>query len=251
MMNSISSIKTTNSIIAEVMICRTLPKMEEIELIKTGLNNVFTFIAHDGSKRLVTKALVPGIHNEKILTVRNEEYRIWDPYHSKLAALIVKGVPLPIKKDSTVLYLGAANGTTVSHVSDIVSEGTVFAVEFSPRAMQDLIQVSIPRMNLIPILADAQHPNSYRNMVPEVDLIYQDVAQREQAQIAIRNSELFLRKDGSLILMIKSRSIDSARKVEEVIDEEIERLGDFFKIKERINLEPFHSDHSAVIAKYS
>src|SRR3989304_2782522 len=225
--------------------------MEKIELIKTGLNNVLTFIAQDGSRRLVTKALVPGIRNEKTLAVRNEEYRIWDPYHSKLAALILKDVPIPIKKDSNVLYLGAANGTTVSHVSDIVSEGTVFAVEFSPRAMQDLIQISIPRMNLIPILADARHPNSYRNMVPEVDLIYQDVAQREQAQIAMRNSELLLKKDGLLILMIKSRSIDSARKVEEVIDEEIERLGDFFKIKERINLEPFHSDHSAVIAKYS
>ena len=154
--------------------------MKEIELIKTGLENVFTFIAHDGSKRLVTKALVPRIHNEKILTLSNEEYRIWDPYHSKLAALILKDVPIPIKKDSNVLYLGAANGTTVSHVSDIVSEGTVFAVEFSPRAMQDLIQISIPRMNLIPILADARHPNSYRNMVPEVDLIYQDVAQRER-----------------------------------------------------------------------
>src|SRR3972149_11328006 len=202
--------------------------MEGVEPIKTGLDNVFTLIL-DGSKRMVTRNLVPGA---------DQEFRIWDPYHSKLAASILKGLTIPVKKDSMVLYLGAANGTTASHVSDIVSEGTVFAVEFSPRAMQDLIQISIPRMNLIPILADARHPNSYRNMVPEVDLIYQDVGQREQAQIAMRNSELLLKKDGSLILMIKSRSIDSARKVEEVIDEEIERLGDFFKIKERINLEP-------------
>ena len=221
--------------------------MEEIELGETGLNNVFTFTAQDGTKRVVTKALVPGTLSEKNLKIGNEEYRIWDPYHSKLAALILKGVAIPLRKDSNVLYLGAANGTTVSHVSDIISEGTVFAVEFSPRAMQDLIRVCIPRMNLIPILADAMHPNSYKNMVPAVDFIYQDVAQREQARIAIRNAQLFLKKSGYLILMIKSRSIDSAGKTDEVVDKEVIRLEGLFSIQERVNLEPFHSDHAAVI----
>ncbi len=222
--------------------------MKEIAPVETGLNNVFTFSAEDGSKQLVTKALVPGTPDEKNLKIGNEEYRIWDPYHSKLAALIIKRVAIPLRKDSTVLYLGAANGTTVSHVSDIVSEGTVFAVEFSPRAMQDLIRFSIPRMNLIPILADAMHPNSYKNMVPAVDLIYQDIAQREQARIAIRNAQLFLKKNGYLILMIKSKSIDSAGKTDEVIDMEVRRLEGVFSVKERVNLEPFHSDHAAVIA---
>ncbi|GFO97019.1 fibrillarin-like rRNA methylase [groundwater metagenome] len=108
------------------------------------------------------------------IKVGNVEYRIWDPYHSKLAALLIKGASIPLKKESTVLYLGAANGTTVSQVSDIVSDGVVFAVEFSPSAMKDLIRTSTPRMNFIPIL----------------------------------------------------------------------------EIKETINLEPFHSDHSAVMAKY-
>ncbi len=224
--------------------------MEEIKLIETGLNNVFILTAQNGSRRLVSKALVPLMKGEDAIKVGNTEYRIWDPYHSKLAALILKGVPVPIRKDSTILYLGAANGTTASHVSDIVTEGSVFAVEFSPRAMQDLIRICIPRMNLIPILADAQHPDEYRSMVPEVDMIYQDVAQREQAKIAIRNANMFLKKEGLLILIIKSRSIDSTKKVYEVIDGEIKRLGDFFKIKERINLEPFHSDHAAVIAEY-
>jgi len=222
--------------------------MEDNNLIKTGLNNVFTFIAQDGSKRLVTKALV-GVHGEKAIKFRNEEYRIWDPYHSKLAALIIKGAKIPLKKDSAVLYLGAANGTTVSHVSDIVSGGTVFAVEFSPRAMKDLIRISTHRMNLIPILADARHPAAYRNMVTEVDLIYQDVAQREQAGIAIRNAELFLKKWGLLILIIKSRSIDSANNKCKVSHNEIKKLGELFKVSRTMNLEPFHSDHAAVIAQ--
>ncbi len=215
---------------------------------ETGLDNVFNLLV-DGSKKLATKNFVPGMHGEKTMTIGNEEYRIWDPYHSKLAAIILKGSYISIKKDSTVLYLGAANGTTVSHVSDIASEGTVFAVEFSPRAMQDLIRISIPRMNLIPVLADAQNPDSYNNMVSEVDFIYQDIAQREQAVIAIRNAHMFLKKDGFLVLIIKSRSIDSIKKTDEVVNSEIKKLEDFFNVKELIDLKPFHLDHIAVIAQ--
>jgi fibrillarin-like pre-rRNA processing protein len=189
------------------------------------------------------------VQGEKTIKVGNEEYRIWDPYHSKLAALIIKGAAIPLKKDSTVLYLGAANGTTVSHVSDIVSDGVVFAVEFSPRAMKDLIPISTHRMNLIPILADARHPDAYRNMVTEVDLIYQDVAQREQAEIAIRNAELFLKKGGFLVLIIKSMSINSAKNTDEVSRIEITKLGELFKVTRTMNLEPFHSDHAVVIAQ--
>jgi fibrillarin-like pre-rRNA processing protein len=221
----------------------------DIELTKTRLDNVFIFAAQDGSRRLATKALVPGAESEKTVTIGNNEYRIWDPYHSKLAAIILKGSPISIKKDSTVLYLGAANGTTVSFVSDIVSEGTVFAVEFSPRAMHDLVRISGPRMNLIPILADAKQPDSYKNMVYEVDFIYQDVAQREQALIAVKNTKMFLKKDGFLVLMIKSRSIDSVKKMGEVIDREVKKLGEIFNIKQVISLEPFHSDHMAVVAQ--
>ena len=213
--------------------------MSSPELIETGLSNVFSFIAKDGSKRLATKNLVPG----------KEEFRIWNPYHSKLAALILKGSAVPLMNNSLVLYLGVANGTTASHVSDIVSEGTVFAVEFSPRAMHDLIRVSIPRMNLIPILADALQPGSYKNMVPEVDIIYQDVAQRNQAGIAILNSNLFLKKNGFLILMIKAMSIDSARKSNDVFNNEVKKLKDVFEVIEILNLEPFHLDHVAVVAQ--
>ncbi len=224
--------------------------MEEIDLIPNRLYNVFSFFALDGSKILVTKAPVPGIQTEKIIRIMNEEYRIWNPYHSKLAAIIIKGAAVPLKKDSTVLYLGAANGTTVSHVSDIVSEGTVFAVEFSPRPMKDLIRICTPRKNLIPILADASHPDSYSNMVTEVDMIYQDVAQREQAVIAMRNSEHFLKKGGYLVMLIKTRSIDSAGNADKVSRNEVKKLEKLFEVKELINLEPFHSDHYAVTAKY-
>jgi len=220
------------------------------EILENKLDNSFIFVS-DGARRIVTKNLVHGIkvYNEKLINIRNVEYRIWDPFRSKLAALVLKGSPISIKKNHTVLYLGAANGTTVSHVSDIVTEGTVFAVEFSPRAMKDLINASIKRMNLVPILADAVNPKSYQNMVSEADIIYQDVAQREQAGIAVKNSDMFLKKNGILVLMIKARSIDSTRDPEDVAGIEVKKLEGIYKVKEFVNLEPYHSDHFAVVAQ--
>ncbi len=215
------------------------------ELIETWLDNVFLL---EGSKKLVTKNPVPGI-GERLLKIADVEYRIWDPYRSKLAAMVLKGSRLRIKNNFSVLYLGAASGTTASHVSDIVSQGIVFAVEFSPRVMQDLIRVSMPRLNLVPILADARHPDSYRHMVPQVDLIYQDIAQREQARIALMNAEMFLKKDGILVLIIKSRSIDATKKTREVVTSEVSKLEGDFRVEELINLEPFHHDHTAVVAQ--
>lgn len=224
--------------------------INESKIIRTEINNVYQ-LSKEGSEKLLTKNLVPGIkiNNEKILTISNEEFRIWDPFHSKLAAIMLKGSSLPIRKDSSFLYLGAANGTTVSHVSDIIEKGIVYAIEISPRAMKDLIRISIPRKNVVPILADAMNPGSYQNMVPEIDFLYQDVAQREQAMIAIRNAELFLKKDGILVLIIKAKSIDSIKKTNNVFEKEIKKLECIFKVRQLFDLEPFHKDHMAVVAQ--
>ena len=63
------------------------------------------------------------------------EYRVWNPFRSKLAAAVLAGVDnIHVRPGAKVLYLGAASGTSVSHVSDVVGpEGTVYAVEFSHR----------------------------------------------------------------------------------------------------------------------
>jgi rRNA 2'-O-methyltransferase fibrillarin len=83
-----------------------------------------------------------SVYGEKRISVEgaNEgekiEYRVWNPFRSKLAASVLAGVDnIHIKPGSRVLYLGAASGTSVSHVSDIVgAEGVVYAVEFSHRS---------------------------------------------------------------------------------------------------------------------
>ena len=139
-----------------------------------------------GKRRLATRSNDPvPVYGERI----PDGYRLWDPFRSKLAALLLKskGRGLRLNRDSKVLYLGAATGTTVSHVSDIVADGLVYAVEFSPRSMRDLIRLCERRENIIPILADAAKPEEYAALVEPVDLVYQDIAQRNQAEIASLN----------------------------------------------------------------
>ena len=225
--------------------------MPEVKKLSDGIFEVIK-----DKKQLATRNLDPGktVYGEKLIPVEGVEYRTWDPRRSKLGAMILKKFDIPFKEDSKVLYLGAASGTTVSHVSDIVSEGTVYAVEFAPRSMRDLIGLASRRKNIHPILADARNPDSYSHLVEPVDLIFQDVAQPNQAEIAARNAIRFLKKDGYLLLSIKARSIDTAANPKEVFKEEVKKLEQAFKpgfeILNAKDLMPYHEDHLGVLAKF-
>jgi fibrillarin-like pre-rRNA processing protein len=202
----------------------------------------------DGHKRIATLAAEPGsVYGERII----EGYRIWDPFRSKMAALLRKShqpTLLGLAKEAKILYLGAATGTTVSHISDIVRDGLVYAVEISPRSMRQLLVLSECRKNLIPILGDAARPESYSSLLEPVDLIYQDVAQRNQAEIASLNSAKYLKMGGTLILMIKTRSIDALRSPQQVYKPEIDQLKGL-EVQHAVDLLPYHHDHWAVLAK--
>ncbi|MGB7538606.1 MAG: fibrillarin-like rRNA/tRNA 2'-O-methyltransferase, partial [Anaerolineales bacterium] len=170
---------------------------------------------------------------------------IWEPYRSKLAALYHVGKGVELEPSLRVLYLGAANGTTVSHVADYTE--VVYAIEFAPRPMQDLIEVARRRRNAIPIMADATRPEAYAPLVETVDLVYQDVAQPDQAAIAIRNC-VFLKPGGYLILMLKTRSVDVRKDPAIVFDETIGALeGAGFTVQESVWLAPYHHDHAAIV----
>jgi len=182
-----------------------------------------------------------GVYNERTL----KGMRVWDPYRSKLAALYYCGNGVELTENMSVLYLGAANGTTVSHVADYTE--CVYAVEFAPRPMQDLLEVSRRRKNLVPIMADASRPELYAPVVESVDLLYQDVAQPDQAGIAIRNA-IFLRSAGTLILMLKTRSVNTRKAPAEVFQETLDALrGAGFLIRESLWLDPYHGDHAAIV----
>lgn len=201
----------------------------------------------EGNKRLATAShdVVP-VYGERILEGR----RLWDPFRSKLAALLLKARSTRpvLARDARVLYLGAATGTTVSHVSDIVSDGLVYAVEFSPRSMRDLVRLCERRKNIVPILADAAHPEEYAFLVEPVDLVYQDVSQRNQAEIASRNCARYLLPGGDLILMLKTRSVDVTASPEAVLQAETKNLQGL-DILQVMDLLPFHQDHWAMQAK--
>ena len=106
------------------------------------------------------------VYNEQLITEDNIEYRSWNPFRSKLAAALLKGLTFNITADAQILYLGAATGTTVSHLSDIITNGTIYAVETAPVAVINLLKVSEKRPNIIPILSDANHPERYQSIVP-------------------------------------------------------------------------------------
>jgi len=188
------------------------------------------------------------VYNEKIIKNRGKELRSWNPYRSKLAAAILNGFKFNIKADSKILYLGAATGTTVSHISDICKNGIIYAVENSAIAVKKLIDVCEKRSNIIPIFKDANHPEHFSSIVLNVDLIYQDISQRNQAEIFSSNISRYLKKGGYGIIMVKARSIDVSlkpKKAYEIVCSQLEK--DNLKIDEKIDLNPYVKDHMAII----
>jgi len=210
----------------------------------------------DGERRICTENLSKGVqvYGERLIKIRDKEYRVWDPFRSKLAASIIKDLKhLPIKYASKVLYLGASTGTTASHVSDIVgTSGSVLAVESASRVARELIErVAVHRSNVIPIIEDARKPNAYFSVSGKVDVVYCDIAQPDQTEIAITNCRVYLKANGYLMLVVKTRSIDVTKEPKDVVNEEVAKLqANGFDVEQVINLQPFDKDHAIVLARY-
>ena len=218
-------------------------------------NQSYVWIKYEGEQKISTENLVPGnqVYKEKLIIKKGVEFRLWDPFRSKLAASIMNGLEnFPFKNKTKVLYLGASTGTTVSHVSDIVGpNGLVFAVEHASRVARDFLdRVATHRANIMPILQDARKPKEYFSVFGKVDVVYVDIAQPDQTKIAIDNCDMFLKKDGFFFLVIKTRSIDVTKAPKRIVEEEIQKLREKFEILESIDLHPYDKDHAMVIAKY-
>lgn len=219
------------------------------------------FIMKGKQDAMLTRNMDPGkdVYGEKRIQVEDEasggkiEYRVWNPFRSKLGAAVLKGVAnIYIQPGGTLLYLGAASGTTVSHCSDMVGEkGVVYAVEFSPRCGRDLLSVAQRRRNIVPIIEDARKPLKYRMITGMVDVVFSDVAQPDQARIVGLNAKYFLKTGGHLVMSIKANCVDSTMAPEHVIAAEVETLRtEGFFMEEQISLEPYERDHAVVIASY-
>jgi fibrillarin-like pre-rRNA processing protein len=201
---------------------------------------------------LYTRNLVPGqqVYGERLVREDETEYREWDATRSKLAALILKGSPnIFIRRNDVVLYLGAASGTTVSHVSDIVADGFVFAVDFAPRVVRELYFLGEERPNIAPILADANHPETYVQRISLVDVVYQDIAQKNQVEIFLKNCRQFLKDGGYGLLAVKARSIDVTKKPKLIFQEVQSALAKEMTIVDYRELTPYQMDHCMFLCK--
>src|SRR3989338_1023377 len=207
----------------------------------------------DEKGRPYTVNAAPGIqvYDEKLVTLKGVEYREWNPRKSKLAASIMKGSPnIFMRKGDVILYLGCSTGTTVSHVSDIVGdEGFIFALDFAPRVMREMVFTAEKRKNIAPLLADANKPEAYAGKVTMADVIYQDIAQRSQVEIFLKNVNLFLKKGGYCLLAVKARSIDVTKKPRVLFSDIRQRLEKELTIIDYRTLEPFQMDHCMFICK--
>ncbi len=226
--------------------------MAQVE--RNKFSGVYTVTDRD-QKSIATKSLVPGtsVYGEKLIKIGDDEFRLWSPRRSKLAAAIKRGLTeMPIQPGSKVLYLGAASGTTVSHCSDIVGpSGIVYGVEFSQRTVRDLVQLAVTRPNILPILDDARHPTRYAPLVSgSIEVVYQDVAQPDQASILYENLKTFCSFGAWGMLAIKARSIDSTGSLDEIYSKEIALLDNKgLEIVENINLDPLEKDHRFIVCR--
>jgi fibrillarin-like pre-rRNA processing protein len=230
--------------------------MNHFNIVKTFDNGSYIILTDNTKdKFLATQNLINGnsVYGEKIIKIEDVEYRLWDPFRSKLAGAILKGLKEnPIKESSKVLYLGASTGTTVSHVSDIIgNKGILFTVEPSVRVARELLEnVCSKRNNIIPIISDARNYSKYFGYFGYVNNIYCDIAQPDQTTIALDNCKSFLYEKGDLLIVIKSRSIDVLEDPKIVALNEAKKLEENnFTIIQTINLEPFEKDHYIIHAK--
>ena len=200
-------------------------------------------------RELFTVNANPGVkvYGEIVRSVGGSEYREWDPFRSKLAAYLLRGAPPDLFRGvRRVLYLGASHGTTLSHLSDAWPGASIVAIEKSPASFAPLLALARRRTNLRPILADAQLPERYAADVGEVDFLYQDVAQRNQASIFAENAATCLAHGGAGVLMLKVRSVTQRRPAAAIVRDaraELVRAG--LSVAHEAALAPFSREHVA------
>ena len=216
-------------------------------------SKIFEVYEDKSNRKLYTLNLVSGkkVYGEQLVNQNNAEYREWDAYGSKLAAAILNGCNnIFLRKGDVVLYLGSSTGTTVSHVSDIIGkEGFVFAVDIAPRVMRARVFNLEGRKNTSPVLLDANHVKELAERVSSVDIVYQDIAQKDQVEIFLKNIKMFLKKNGYAIIALKARSIDVTKNPKQIFKEVRERLEKELIIVDSRALEPYQKDHMMFVCK--
>jgi fibrillarin-like pre-rRNA processing protein len=188
---------------------------------------------------------------EELISRDGETWRLWETKRSKLAAAVQKRISqIGVKEGDSVLYLGAAHGYTPTFMADIVGEkGVVFCLDFAPNVVRDLLRKCKGRQNMIPMLANAKRPETYSFRMTGVDVIFQDIAQKDQVGIFVKNCDLFLKEGGFGLLSLKARSVDMTRHPKDVFKDSYKELEKHFKVVDYRELDPYEKDHAFFVIK--
>lgn len=193
-----------------------------------------------------TDGAAPPVYGERWIERSGRTYRVFDPNRSKLAAGLVRGWDGPVPRvGERWLYLGAASGTTASHVADLVGpDGAVYAVERSVRPFARLLALAERWPGLLPVLGDARGPEAYLDLVPPVEGIYADIPQPDQIEIVLANARLFLRgPESGLVVALKTASMGRATPAAGHLHRAEEQLGALVDLDPSVKLDPFHRAH--------
>lgn len=211
-------------------------------------------------RSFLTKNPYPGklfFDMEREHRLKGSVYREVDPKRSKFVAALAKGLQQTgMSEGSIVLYLGASHGYTPSFFSDIIGgkeakSGMLFCLDFAPRVVRDLYFVCEQRPNMAPILASASKIEDYKDLIPEVDVVFQDIAQRDQLGIFLKNCDAFLKQGGFGMVTIKARSIDVTATPKDIFKKlriELEENPNYTVIDYR-ELDPFEMDHAFFVVR--
>ncbi|MGE0793032.1 MAG: fibrillarin-like rRNA/tRNA 2'-O-methyltransferase [Candidatus Woesearchaeota archaeon] len=210
------------------------------------------FMERKGKKTsyFIKTKLNKAFFEEKIIKLNGDYYKEVDPERSKLFASIAKDISqLGIKTNSTILYLGASHGYTVSFLSDMVEDGEIYALDFAPRVVRDLVFLCEVKENIAPIMDDAFHPERYVDFVPKVDIVFMDIAQKNQVEIFVKNCDIFLKEGGFGLLALKARSVDVTKSPREIFKLTRAQLESVMTVVDYRELEPFEKDHAFFVCK--
>ena len=192
-------------------------------------------------------------YKENLVEMNGKQHSIWNPYMSKLAAAIINGMEIfPILKKTKILYLDPTSEKTIKHISDIVGiNGKIFVVRNIMKNSKNFLeQIAKNRSNIFTIIPDKTNPARLTGMTEMVDVIYIDIAEHNQTEIAIQNCKNHLRIGGFLMLIVPTKNIDFTNNPSKKNQEERKKLQTSFDIIQEINLMDFFKEYSMIIAKY-
>ena len=222
--------------------------------MKINADTIF-WITVKNKKKLATlnNASINEVYNEKLIKINGKQYNLWNPYTSKLAAAIVNGMEIfPILKKTKVLYLNDTIEKTLSHISDIIGvNGKIFILkDINENSKKFLENVMNDRTNVFTITRDNGDPAKSSSKTEMVNVVYVDITQHNETEVAIQNCKRYLRDGGFLMLVVPTKKIDFVNNPNGQNLEEIQKLQSSFEIIQQINLTDFFKEHSMIIAKF-